>query len=469
MSHEIKEDYRIQYVFPPCIEDWVPEGHPAKFIRDFVEQLNLVELGFKEFKGTEGNPHYANSMQLKIWLYAYFNKARSSRDMERLCHNDIGMRWLTCNHTPDHNTLWRFFNMNKKSLQEVLLKVTFVAKMNGLIGMVLHALDGTKIRAQISDSSGWDYPSMEKKLRKGIREVMKEIEKKWKSDRSNYLLPEEIQDKTKRIEGIKSALKEMDKAGKKHLHPKDKDARMMKQRKGKSFCFNAQAVVDDQSGLIVAEDVTNDESDNNMLVPMVEKVEENLGGNAEETVVDGGYYSPEQLVKVEEKGHEVLVNISKHVEPVDDTKKFHKSRFKYDEEKDVFICPLGKELKFKRIKDNSKKKYKVRVYHCQHWKDCPENTNCSKDKMGRCIELLPHYKVLQRQIRKQKEPGNKEILAKRKQIVEPVFGIIKEVLGFRRFTVRGLEKVKTQWSLICTTYNLRKLFKVWKEGKLVFV
>ena len=79
----------------------------------------------------------------------------------------------------------------------------------------------------------------------------------------------------------------------------------------------------------------------------------------------------------------------------------------------------------------------------------------------------PHHEVLQRQIQKQKEPGNKEILAKRKQIVEPVFGIIKEVLGFRRFTVRGLENVKTQWSLICTTYNLRKLFKLWTEGKLV--
>ena len=468
MSHEIKEDYTKQYIFPPCIEDWVPEDHPAQFVRDFVDNIDFREYGFKEFKGEVGNPHYADSMQLKIWLYGYFNKVRSSRGLERMCCTDVGAIWLTGNHTLDHNTIWRFFDRNKKALQEVLLKVTFVAQMNGLIGMVLHALDGTKIRARISDKSGWHSPSMGKKLREGIREVMNEIEGNERSDGFNYLLPEEVKDKTKRIEGIKRALKEMEKIGKKHLHPKDKDARMMKHGKGKSFCFNAQAVVDDESGLIVADDVVNDESDNNMLVPMIEKVEETLGGKAEETVADGGYYSPEQLVKADEKGLDVLVNISRHIEPKTGVKKFHKSRFKYDEDEDVFICPLGKELTFERIKDNSQKKYKVSVYRCHHRKDCPESINCSREKRGRSIELLPHHKVLQRQIRKQKEPGNKEILAKRKQIVEPVFGIIKEVLGFRRFTVRGLEKVKTQWALICAAFNLRKLFKVWKAGKLLF-
>ena len=230
MSHEIKEDYTKQYILPPCIEDWVPDDHPARFVRDFVDHIDFKEYGFKEFKGTEGNPHYADSMQLKIWLYGYFNKIRSSRGLERMCKSDVGAIWLTGNHTLDHNTIWRFFDRNKKAIQELLLKVTFVAQMNGLIGMVLHALDGTKIRARISDKSGWHHPSMVKKLREGIREVMNEIEGNERSDGFNYLLPAKAKDKTKRIEGIKSALREMEK-----IDEKVREAEIILQEKNQTM------------------------------------------------------------------------------------------------------------------------------------------------------------------------------------------------------------------------------------------
>ena len=205
-----------------------------------------------EFKGLEGNPHYSTDMLLKVWLYAYFRKVRSSRGMERMCYNDIGAIWLTGNHRPDHNTFWRFFNRNKRALREVLFQVTFTARKNGLVGLVLHALDGTKIRAQVSDSSGWHYPLLKKKLLSGIDEVLKELEESGKSEDFEYHLPDELQDEAKRLAGIKNALKELDEIGRKHLSPTDKDARMMKHGKGKSFCFNAQAVVDDDMCLIVA-------------------------------------------------------------------------------------------------------------------------------------------------------------------------------------------------------------------------
>jgi len=165
---------------------------------------------------------------------------------------------------------------------------------------------------------------------------------------------------------------------------------------------------------------------------------------------------------------DVLLNISKQIEPNGEGHEFHKSKYRYDTEKDVIICPQGKELRFERVKKNKSKKHDLRVYRCHHGENCPVSGQCTKEKRGRSIEIEPHYEVLQRQIDKQKEPYKKELLAKRKQIVEPVFGIIKHCMGIRRFTVRGLEKVKTQFSLICTTYNLHKLYKVWKAGKLVF-
>jgi hypothetical protein len=170
----------------------------------------------------------------------------------------------------------------------------------------------------------------------------------------------------------------------------------------------------------------------------------------------------------DEAGISVLVNISKHIEPEGDGYEFHKSRFRYDAKKDVVICPQGKELEFERVKKNKSKKYDLRLYRCHHGKDCPAAGECTDEKRGRSIEIEPHYDVLHRQMDKQRNPCKKELLGKRKQVVEPVFGIIKHCMGFRRFTVSGLENVKTQFSLLCTTFNLRKLYRVLAVRKLVF-
>jgi hypothetical protein len=221
--------------------------------------------------------------------------------------------------------------------------------------------------------------------------------------------------------------------------------------------------------LIVAEDVVSDEADNDLLVPMIEEVEENLGGNADETAADGGYYSPKQLLEADEKGYDILVNINKSIAPADNGNEFHKSKFVYDSKADVFICPSGKELRFAGMQRDKRKRYPERKYQCESFVGCPSRKDCCKGKSGRKITMGPHYQAVIRQLEKQEIPEKKKQLRRRKAIVEPAFGIIKEIMGFRRFTYRGLENVRAQWSLICTAFNLRKLFKVWTEGKLAFV
>jgi transposase len=477
----VKADYNQQYLLPPSLEDLLDSGHPARFLREFVDSLDSSRFELFETKGSHGRPHYSWDLLMKVWLYGYFHKVRTTRDLERWCHNDIGMMWLTGMNYPDHNTLWRFFNRNKKAIRAIFKEATEAVLDLGMISFALHALDGTKIQAQVSTRTGWNEGKLAKAmmdLDSSIDEVISEIESFPSNEDDGYLMPEELRNKAnltmkleehrKRRAELDDVHKEMEAINRRHLHEKDKDARMMKCWKVKDYAYNAQGVVDEGSGLIVAQDVVNDENDNNMLTPMIEQVEENLGERARETVADGGYYSPEQLIKAEEAGMDVIINISKQIEPACDGNDYHKSRFKYDAEKDVFICPQGKELRFERIKNNRQKKNKLRVYRCHHWKDCPKNSSCSSEKRGKSIEMGPQYAALQRQIQKQKDPYKKELLAKRKGIVEPVFGIIKHCMGFRRFTVRGLEKVKTQWSLICTTLNLRKLFKLWCAGKLVF-
>ena len=225
--------------------------------------------------------------------------------------------------------------------------------------------------------------------------------------------------------------------------------------------YNAQAVVDRDSELIVAAEVVNAESDSEMLVEMVDDVVHNVGESAEEMVGDGGYYSPGQLVKAEERGHEVLVPVKE-----DPCKRgrFSHSNFSYDESADVYICPEGERLTYQRTRPNSHGKYLVRHYRCRHANDCPVRTECSPNKRGRTIQRGEHTAAVSRQREKQKSVRHQEILQSRKWIVEPVFGQIKENMGFRRWTVRGLEDVRTQWSLICTAFNLKKLYKYWQAG-----
>lgn len=463
MSYEIKADYNQSFVLPPNLEDWLPADHPARFIRYFVEQLDLTELGFCEHACRDGRSPYSNDLKLKIWLYGYFHKIRSLRGLESACYNHIGMIWLTGMNHPDHSTLGNFWNENKKAMVKLFKESTRLARKAGLVGLVLHALDGTKIKADVCDSKGFRLKDIEKTLEeldKGVDEVVEMIESSIQAEETSYHLPDDYKER------LEHSLQELKNINRKHLHPVDKDARMTKYNKGNSFCFNGQAVVDDKSGLIVAQDAVNDEADNDLLVPMVKKVKETIGEAADETVADAGYYSPKQLQEAEEKELEILVNINERIAPKKNKKKFHKSNFTYNEEKDVFICPLGKELCFEGTRKEKHGKYLERIYRCKFFKDCDQVKDCSKEKGGRKITMGPHYQALLRQLKKQQIPQKKKELYKRKSIVEKVFGFIKVILGFRRFTVRGLEKVKAQWALICTTYNLRKLYKLWTEGKL---
>ena len=208
MSHEIRADYRQQFLLPPSLEDLVPSGHPARFIREFVNGLDLPEFGFRVSCGTDGRPHYSNDMLLKVWLYGYFHKIRSTRGLEELCHRDLGVLWLTGMNYPDHNTLWRFFSLNKGAIRKVFKKITLGALNTGLIGFTLHALDGTRIHAQVSTRTGWNKKKLAKILKDldtSIDEIMQEIESCSATENGSYTLPAELHDKMK----LKAKVKEI--------------------------------------------------------------------------------------------------------------------------------------------------------------------------------------------------------------------------------------------------------------------
>jgi transposase len=355
---QIIADYKQVFLLPPCIEDWVGPDHPARFIRDFVDSMSLKELGFRVPDSETGRPAYSADLLLKAWLYGYFSRIRSSRKLEKGCMENMGLIWLTAMHGPDHNTLWRFWRDNRKVFKRVFKQSVQVAVKAELIGMAVHAVDGTKIVAGAS------------------REKFKNQDQ-------------------------------------------------------------------------------------------LERMLENL----DKYVADAGYFASGQIALAEEKEYEVLVAKSSGeiaAEKGAEWDPYHASRFVYDQDQDVCICPQGAVLRFLQKKVTGKNDNEVRRYRCRDYATCPERWKCSKSKNGRLIDINVHREALERHRKKRRLPENKKLLRARKVIIEPVFAWIKTHLDFRRWSVSGLCNVRGQWSLICATINLKKLYRHWLTGGLVF-
>jgi transposase len=570
VSRVLRPNYKQQWLLPPSLEEWVPPEHPVRFVRDFVDALDLGRLGFREPAGLDGRPAYAADLLLKIWLFGFMERIRSTRGLEKACLQVMPFLWLTGRLHPDHNTLWRFFNTNRAALTKLFKVLMASARDAGLVGFVLHALDGTKLQAASSTDTALHRKALDEKLERldeVIAEYTKAVETEAPSEGKGegYAMPASMQDADARKKRIRQSLarriedredervgrpaeqlapspapqqelpmhaggraslpdptavvpeepapKEETKspddeppagcgasgagappakavadpmlreahvlkqellakkallteAGTAHLHTREPEARMMKGRAMSGLGYNAQIVVDHDSDLIVVCDVVAEENDLGQLDPMLAKVQEQYDRTAEQTVADNGYNSSAQLAAAETRGASVLV--AQREEP-ESKGAFSKAFFRYDAADDVYVCPLGERLiRIGTSKARASQKHPDTIYRCGN-KSCPSRAECSKDSQGRKIRRPEFEEALVRQVRKQQDPRMGTLLSLRKEVVEHLFGIVKGIDGFRRFTVRGLEKARAQWSLVCLGVNLRKLAAMayWEAGKLV--
>ncbi|MGA2264001.1 MAG: transposase [Acidobacteriota bacterium] len=329
MSQEIRANYDQLDLLPQCLEDWVPRDYPARFIREFVDALNLAELGFAQRESEEGRPPYAVELLLKVGVYGYLSRIHSTRELEKACRENLGLLWLAGRNDPDHNTLWRFWRDNLLALREVFRQVVQVARKNQLVGLICHAVDGTKIRAACSRRTMEHAKELKEELEKveaSIREMERAVEEAEAQEEGEYRLPEAFEERQQLREEIRSSLARMKAEGREHLHPQEPEARMMKCEGRQEPAYNAQAVVDAQRHLIVAEAVVNEENDAHQLTAMIGKAQQNLGDVAKQTLADGSYGSAGELGKAEEKGYGVVVSLK---DPPS-VGEFHTSRFAYD-------------------------------------------------------------------------------------------------------------------------------------------
>ena len=466
MSRPIHGDRHQRFLFPPSVDEWVSEDHPVRFVADLVDALDLEALGFRMSPATaDGRPHFAPQLLLGIWLYGWMERVRSARALEKAVQTQVPFMWVAALQRPDHVTLWRFFRDNRTALQKLFKKVVRVSADAGLVGFALHALDGTKLGGAGSMAGAQHRKTLEEALGKldaVVAESVAAMEAEEANPPPDWKAPKELEDAKARRNKIAEALERLDAEETDHLHSKEPQARAVKTRDGVRLGYNAQAVVDEKSDLIVAVAVVNDAVDNRQLVPMVEQVAETLGKTAQQTVADTGYASGEQLAEAEKRHLPVLV---KTHDEKSQKGEYAKSNFRYDRERDLYVCPQGEELPFVAIHKKTTGKPERRIYRCGNM-ECPVRDACTDSKSGREIKRIKGEDATVRQAELLADPKNKALYAKRKQIVEHVFGIVKWVDGFRRFTAWGPLGAAAQWSLVCLAINLRKLLPAVRDGRL---
>ena len=459
------------FMFPPSLDDLIPADHPVRLVADLVESLGpsgWQEVGINPAGDPLGAPSYHDILMMGVWVYGFMRGIRSSRGLERACREMVPFMWLTGMQFPDHVSLWRFYNGHRDGMRGLLKWTVRTAVKMGLVDLVLQAVDGTKIKGNATGDRTYDEEGL-KRLMGRVDEAIEDLEAQCVAGESSSQgeLPAELCDTRRRREEIEKALEQVRaEEGRKRINLTDPDTRLVKGRQGLVAGYNAQAMVSplkaEHGGglLITAADVTNVADDHEQLVPMVGQAEENTGERAETTLADGGYHSGKNLEACRREGYDVLMSESqrKALE-----KPYHKDCFAYDAEQDEYECPEGQRLHYAGVKRRTNRP-QMRVYRARGsvCRECPAFGECTKDRrQGRAIEVGPHEEDLRAHRELMGLQESQDLYKRRKETVEPVFGILKEVQGARRFLLRGLRKVTGEWLLLATAFNLRSLWRLW--------
>lgn len=447
-------------LFPPNLLDFIEHDDLCMVIDDVVNTLDLSCLYRKVPK--QGNTSYHPKMMLKVLFYAYASSVFSSRNIDKALGENLSLIYLAAWQRPDFRTINNFRHNNLKELGDLFVQIVCLCKKLKMVDLGHISIDGSKFKANAADRQTYNQSRIEKEVKSLLEKAARKDEEEdalYGPDNSGNELPEEIRDRSRRIEKLKALKTQLEQEDKEKINVTDPDAVFMKTRNGIKTSYNAQAVVDETSQIVVAARVTNT-NDRDQLLPMIEQTQENTQKKVGIVSADAGYSSADNLEKLE-----AIDGVDAYIP--DDTyqgrkrgKKdtpFDKSKFVYNESADQYICPAGKTLLFWHIKQDKCAEY--RVYRCQECKACLHFGECTKSKRGRTIWRMVADERIKAMRTKLDSEAGKAIYAKRKHIVEPVFGHIKSVIGFTGFQLRGLHKVNGEFMLVAIAHNLKKISK----------
>ncbi|BAK97612.1 putative transposase for insertion sequence element [Oscillibacter valericigenes Sjm18-20] len=411
----------------------------------------------------------------KLYAYSYFNGIRSSRKIERECYRNIEAIWLINGLRPDFKTIADFRKNNKKPIKLAFRKFSMICDELDLIGKEMVAVDGSKFRAS---NSRFAYHS-EKKIQKKIEHYNQVAEgylqllDEYDAQETGCCVAQKFSrlEIEKKIEGINkrlSELGELEAAVKRDgtIYETDPDSRMMQaNNKGCDICHNVQIAVDDKNHLVVAVDVTSEPVDKEQLHSITLQAKEELGVESITAIADKGYYSARQFAKCKED------NIVPIVAKADRsfmaaTKGYEKSRFKYDEAQDGYICPQGHLLRpYQHRKSYPQEADFKRYQNFEACSDCPVRDQCSNGEKGRTIQDRPFQRIADEVDRRTEQFA--DMYKVRKQTVEHPWGTIKRAMGFSYFLTRKTENVRTESLLHFGVYNMKRAINIIGTEQLI--
>ena len=414
-------------LLPASLREWLPDDHLSYFVSDVVDQLDLSEIERVYEEEERGQPPYHPRMMTKILVYGYCVGVFSSRRIQKRLVEDVAFRVLAAGNQPDFRTISDFRKLHLKALEELFQQMLRLTLETGMMKLGRVALDGSKVKANASKHKAMSYGRMketEKRLREEVRKLLNQAEaadqeedSRYGRDRRGDELPEELQRRETRIARIREAKRALEERAREQAKSKGKDpeeaqptkkaqynftdpeSRMLKGPDGFLQGYNTQIAVEPVFQLIVGQRVTQAANDKQQMVPLVEAIEKQSGQKPEGVVADSGYCSDENLKYLAKKKLEGFVATEKQK-------------------------------------------------HGQRNPPCPRGP------------LPREASRVERMQRKLETKAGAAVYATRKFIVEPVFGQIKQARGFRQFLLRGIEKVRAEWALICMTHNILKFHKI---------
>lgn len=452
-------------MFPSMVDDYVSNDNPVRFIEAYVENLDLAELGFTHSLPKQtGRPSYSPSDLLKLYIYGYLKKIRSSRQLAQLTHLNVEVFWLLKKLHPDFRTIADFRKENTEGLKGVCKEFTLLCKKLNLFGGELVAVDGSKFSAVNHNSkmlSAKDIAILIKKIDENIEEYFRNMEMQDVTEEPiEQTSTEELNSAISQLQSHRESLfrlqESLKESGETQIARTDPDCRKMRTgHQGIDMCYNVQISVDSKHKLIVAHDVTNETNDLNQLAPMAEQSREILEVETLNVTADKGYFNEEHIAECESNNIKCYIPIPDHSHNKSKGLFTYKD-FNYDRKNDFYECP-GKEKLLPTIEITKHEKPTV-IYRTKACTTCKLKSKCTTSKEGRRIYRNNCKELIETMQKRMKE--NPSTLGQRKSIVEHPFGTLKHTLGHGYFLMRGKKKVSAEMSMSVLIYNMKRVMNI---------
>lgn len=462
------------FLIPPSLDDGLPPDHPARFVAALLDELDAAqwaELGVNPRADSVGAPRYAPQALTARWVYGFMSGVRSTRDLEVACRDQVPFRWLGGNQTPDHNTLWRFYQAHRQGMRGLLPHTVRIAVRAGLVDWALQAVDGTKLAANAARDRSLAEPELTALLAR-METALDALEahETQTEESGPPRLPPGMRAASELRARVRAALAVVTAAdGPRRANVTDPEANLMQTRQGIVPAYNAQAVVvpvviaPDQPGarLITAVRTTAAADDHGALAGLIAAAAEITGALAQLTTADGGFHDGPSLRAGAALGAAVALPEAQTRRLADP---YHKNAFAYDGAADVFTCPQGQPLTFRGARrDRRGDQERIYAAPAAICAACPVNAACLKERPGpRRVTTGPYETELRAHRAWMRTEPAQTAKRRRGALIEGVFGILKERQRGRRLLLRGLEQAAAEWSLLATGFNLRTLWRWWK-------